>query len=290
MRTDTAKDTPYYKATDGITVMLVPHSEKHIFKLKINLRLLRFIMIISFLSIVTGIVTLIVLNRSELTRQQVYDSATSWQVRLGLIDYYLSEIDSYAGYYNDAGRRMYKKIWQREYVDKDYPDTVTGRFEKDMAPMMKASEFFALRESEYRNMPVGMPLTSAYVTSLYGERVSPFGMTRQFHTGIDFASAVGSPIYAPADGEVVYSGGSGGYGLHVKILHRHGFVSMFAHCSALYVEKGDKVKRGDHIANLGATGNVTGPHLHYEIRLRNPDPFRPYEITLNPWPFVRAKL
>lgn len=87
------------------------------------------------------------------------------------------------------------------------------------------------------------------------------------HTGLDFAASTGSPIYAPADGKVIFTGNGGAYGNLTKIAHSNGVVTFYAHQSAISVSKGKQVKRGDRIGSVGATGNVTGPHLHWEVRL-----------------------
>lgn len=109
------------------------------------------------------------------------------------------------------------------------------------------------------------------ITSGYGYRSFWLGNTyySDFHTGIDISGnhRIGAPIVAAADGYVtaaVY--GSTGYGIRVYVDHGGGFVTRYAHCSALYVGQGDYVTAGQTIAALGSTGFSTGPHLHYEIR------------------------
>ncbi|MEV8544535.1 peptidoglycan DD-metalloendopeptidase family protein [Streptomyces sp. NPDC051572] len=96
------------------------------------------------------------------------------------------------------------------------------------------------------------------------------------HTGLDFAAPVGTPIYAPADGTVTFTGDGGSYGNLTKIQHADGVVTYYAHQSAFAVRKGQAVTRGQRIGSVGATGNVTGPHLHWEVRLPGVrDPFIP---------------
>lgn len=95
------------------------------------------------------------------------------------------------------------------------------------------------------------------------------------HKGIDIAAPVGEPILAPAKGKVVFAGPrSGGYGNMVEIDHGFGYHTRFAHASKLLVRTGQTVKRGEIIAEVGATGLVTGPHLHYEVLMngRQVDP------------------
>jgi murein DD-endopeptidase MepM/ murein hydrolase activator NlpD len=88
------------------------------------------------------------------------------------------------------------------------------------------------------------------------------------HKGIDIAGAVGEPILASAKGRVIFAGAkSGGYGNAVEIDHGYGYVTRFAHISRILVRKGQTVERGEEIAEVGATGLVSGPHLHYEVEV-----------------------
>ena len=87
------------------------------------------------------------------------------------------------------------------------------------------------------------------------------------HKGLDIAASGGTPIKAVADGTVIRSGWSSGYGNLVVIDHGNGVTTYYGHCSRLYVSKGTSVKAGDNIAAVGSTGNSTGNHLHFEIRL-----------------------
>ncbi len=103
------------------------------------------------------------------------------------------------------------------------------------------------------------------ITSQFGERTDPLNETSAWHTGLDIAANSGTPIAAAAGGEVIFSGELGGYGYAVKIKHPDGLVTLYGHCSELFVSEGDQVKTGDNIAAVGSTGRSTGPHLHFEI-------------------------
>lgn len=104
------------------------------------------------------------------------------------------------------------------------------------------------------------------VTSEYGYRTHPIDKTVKFHSGIDIGGNNNAPIYAAQDGKVIFSGTRGGYGLTVMIQHDNGLVTLYAHCSTLFVTEGQDVPKGEHIASVGNTGKSTGPHLHFEIR------------------------
>lgn len=104
------------------------------------------------------------------------------------------------------------------------------------------------------------------ISSGFGYRVHPVDGQTKFHYGADIAAEEGTPIKSFADGTVDYIGESAIYGFYTRISHADHTTSFYAHCSKLLVTKGQKVKKGDVIAKVGATGNATGPHLHLEIR------------------------
>jgi hypothetical protein len=102
-----------------------------------------------------------------------------------------------------------------------------------------------------------------------GFLTSQFGASRghRMHEGLDIASRVGTPIVASGSGIVTFVGYKGGYGYTFKIDHGYGIQTVHAHCSKIFVQEGDRVKRGQLLAQVGNTGSSTGPHLHYEIRV-----------------------
>ncbi len=143
-------------------------------------------------------------------------------------------------------------------------------------------DYLETRESIFESMPRGRPLGPGVglITSTFGHREDPFYVdVGEFHNGIDFASANGTPIYATAPGVVAEAFSSdGGLGMHVRINHENGFFTMYGHCSKLLVEEGDIVKRGDIIAHVGSTGKATGSHLHYEVHIGLDPPINPQEF------------
>ena len=116
------------------------------------------------------------------------------------------------------------------------------------------------------------PTGRAVVSSDYGYRRGGF------HTGIDFALAYGSPVYASDGGKVSFAGWKGGYGYLVIINHGNGKETYYAHNSKLLVSRGQKVGKGEQIAKIGSTGNSTGPHCHFEIRVNG--------RHVNPWRYI----
>lgn len=125
--------------------------------------------------------------------------------------------------------------------------------------------------------------TASFIKPIEGTISSKFGLRNpttatvpKNHTGTDIAANTGTKIKAATDGEVVLASSEGDYGNHLKI--QIGQVSIiYAHCNKLYVKQGDKITQGQEIAEVGSTGNSTGPHLHFEIRL-NEKPVDPQKI------------
>lgn len=117
------------------------------------------------------------------------------------------------------------------------------------------------------------------ISSIYGFRETATGSVPKNHTGTDIAATTGTKIKSATDGQVVLASEEGDYGKHIKI--QIGEVSIiYAHCNALYVKEGDIVTQGQEIAEVGSTGNSTGPHLHFEIRIseRTVDPQKILEL------------
>ncbi len=107
------------------------------------------------------------------------------------------------------------------------------------------------------------------MASGYGRRVDPVYGTVRFHEGMDFSAPIGTPVYATGDGVVKSAGRSmSGYGNLIELDHGFNYTTRFAHLSEILVTPGQQVKRGDLIGKVGNTGKSTGPHLHYEVRLK----------------------
>ena len=125
------------------------------------------------------------------------------------------------------------------------------------------------------------PLTvRGYISSPYGYRTNPVTGAQQFHSGVDISAAGinGKPVLAAESGTVILAENKSTYGNCVMISHNETYVTLYAHCSELYVKAGDTVTRGQTIAAVGATGNATGPHLHFEVRENG--------VTVDPMNFI----
>jgi murein DD-endopeptidase MepM/ murein hydrolase activator NlpD len=126
-------------------------------------------------------------------------------------------------------------------------------------------------------LPTTLPIDANWNASAFGWRFDPFTGDRALHEGVDFVATPGTPIRAAAAGVVVTSEWHPQYGNVVEIDHGKELLTRYAHASRLLTRKGAFVKRGQLIAEVGSTGRSTGPHLHFEVRVRgiaqNPDRF-----------------
>jgi murein DD-endopeptidase MepM/ murein hydrolase activator NlpD len=157
------------------------------------------------------------------------------------------------------------------------PDEAVRDTESSMVQLMQAAQEREKKYEEIRlyvknkstlmaSRPTSWPVRG-WISSGFGDPNSPLTGEKGFHTGVDIANDTGSPIHATADGEVAYAGWEGGYGKLVIVRHGNGYSTYYGHLSELKTAVGKHVKRGDVVGLMGATGNTTGPHLHYEVRV-----------------------
>lgn len=153
----------------------------------------------------------------------------------------------------------------------------------DLAMDQKQGDFASLvKELEKRqNILAATPAirpARGWVTSRFGYRKSPFTNRREFHKAFDVSAPKGTPVVAPANGVVSFAGPRGAYGKMLKIDHGHGISTVYGHLNKFLKKRGEHVKRGDLVAQIGNTGRSTGPHLHYEVRVNN--------IPVNPEKYI----
>ena len=127
-----------------------------------------------------------------------------------------------------------------------------------------------------KGMPLGKPV-DGLITSRFGNRTDPLNKQKGFHEGVDIRGKHGSDIRATAAGKVIKAFVNAGYGNYVEIDHGNGYRTVYAHMKNYLVKKGEHVKQGQVIGQVGSTGRSTGPHLHYEIRL-NKKPVSPVKF------------
>ena len=117
------------------------------------------------------------------------------------------------------------------------------------------------------------------ISDEYGNRIHPILGTQQFHNGVDMAASSGTAILAAYDGDVIAATYSSSMGNYIMIDHGSGLYTIYMHCSALYVSKGQAVTKGQNIAAVGSTGRSTGPHLHFSVRLNG--------SYVSPWNYLK---
>jgi murein DD-endopeptidase MepM/ murein hydrolase activator NlpD len=129
-----------------------------------------------------------------------------------------------------------------------------------------------------RKMFLRVPVKFGHRTSSYSiRRFHPISKKYKRHNGIDYSAPHGTSIFATAGGTVEFAGWRGGYGKLMVIRHPNGYKTYYGHCSRLLARKGSYVKQGQTIARVGRTGQATGPHVHYEVRI-NGKPVNPNMI------------
>ena len=155
---------------------------------------------------------------------------------------------------NKTEQLLHRTVLLRQEVQMLYPSILQKAEERSAAKM------------QFSRIPKVWPCKGV-LTSTFKYRINPITGKRAFHAGIDIGGPMYTKIYAPIDGKVLFSGRRGGYGNMVILDHGQGVTSRYAHNSKLLVKVGQQVKKGDKIALMGSTGQSTGPHLHYEIRI-----------------------
>jgi murein DD-endopeptidase MepM/ murein hydrolase activator NlpD len=125
------------------------------------------------------------------------------------------------------------------------------------------------RDVDASLLPSGRPVSAGYMSSSYGNRADPFTGFSDFHQGVDFNGPRGSDVLSVADGVVSFSGRRSGYGNVVEIDHSNGYMTRYGHNLENLVKPGERIRAGQLIAKMGATGRATGNHVHFEVWLNN---------------------
>ena len=181
----------------------------------------------------------------------------------------------------DEIKEAFKKI--EDFADEEFVITDFSETELSAKVLGEGGEDEKIDNSEIKNVSfakynlnykIYTPVIGGEVSSEFGERVHPINGTYGIHKGIDIALDSGEPIYAIYDGEVIEATYDIWNGNYIKIKHDNNILSVYCHCSKLFVKKGDIIRGGEVIALVGSTGQSTGPHIHFELRIN--------EISYNP--------
>jgi len=291
------------KGHEKMTVMFIPHNERRIVNFQISKFTVSFFILLFLVVLITSSYAFIrnaAIEREEQRLMMTYEDKRSQLLRYEKLTNSVAELveelkpDVEELYELTAGSEDVKSIWDVEDLDPSemeelrkrrhiLPDEIfmLRRIQKDITStantVRTVKNFIDTRSKVIRDTPSLVP-NPGHITSLFGWRRSPFGHGRDFHSGIDIAAPPGTEIRATAAGKVVSAGWNGGYGTTVRIQHRYGFETVYAHCLDVTVSVGDEVKKGQVIGHVGQTGNATGPHCHYEIRLS--------DVPINPYPYM----
>ena len=148
-----------------------------------------------------------------------------------------------------------------------------GKIEFDYDTHEELKDLVQLKDELYLNTPSIYPAYGR-ISDPYGWRTHPITGNRSFHNGLDIGNIKGTPIYAAADGKISSTGQQKYFGKYIGISHKFGYQTNYAHLNKIFVKKGEKVKRGHIIAEMGNSGRSTGSHLHFEVlrynKYRNP--------------------
>ena len=166
-------------------------------------------------------------------------------------------------------------------------DLVERQLNRQSRSFDELVELFRNQEDRLKHIPSIQPVSDKslkYMASGYGWRVDPVYHVRKFHEGMDFSAEKGTDVFVTGDGRVIHAGYNKGYGLSIDVDHGYGYVTKYAHLSKKFVNRGQAVKRGDKIGEVGSTGKSTGPHLHYEVHLHGvvQNPANYYYMDLTP--------
>ena len=291
------------KGHEKMTVMFIPHNEKKIFNFQISKFTVSFFIFLFFVIVGTSAIAVIknaAVKREEQRLLMSYEDIRSHLVRYekftnnmqDILDEIKPEVEEL--YELSAGAEDVEVLWNLDDFDKEdmrelrkmknvLPDEIftIKDIQKDMVcatnTIRTVKNFIDVRSKVINDTP-SIISNQGHITSLFGWRRSPFGYGRDFHTGIDIAAAGGTPIRATAPGTIISAGWGGGYGNMIRIRHKYGFETIYGHCSSVAVGTGSDVKKGQIVGYVGMTGNATGNHCHYEIRLGG--------VAINPYPYM----
>ena len=163
-----------------------------------------------------------------------------------------------------------------------YKNNVEDYWEKELSAMTDLTEVVSYIHNDpfknlfIRHIPAGNPLEREIeVNSFYGARKHPIHKVLKFHRGIDLEGSTGEYVVSSGDGVVAETGFQPDLGYFVKVRHKYGFESLYGHLSKIIVKKDQEIQKNTRIGKVGATGKVTGPHLHYTLKKNGEylDPF-----------------
>lgn len=277
------------RGSQRLTIMVVPHSEKKI----VNIQISNYILFsFSVLLVITIGASILAIGQTNHNQKQYDFLIRDDDLKGRQIEDFKTQIDSFDKRFTSLKvdiTNIIKSVGKDKnvynYDDVEIPDNnstngtareikILNKLKNDLEVtknnVVRIGKAIEGWEDLLTSIPSKYPLPNKFqITSPFGIRPNPFfpWLAREFHPGVDFGAYPGTPILAAADGEVVSAGMFGGYGNQVEIRHKYGFSTRYAHMSdygpGIYV--GAKVKQGQVVGYVGATGRVNGAHLHFEV-------------------------
>ncbi|MCL1864931.1 MAG: peptidoglycan DD-metalloendopeptidase family protein [Spirochaetes bacterium] len=293
------------KGHEKMTIMFIPHDEKKIVNFQISKFIIMFFISLFVFIIITSSYA-VIKNKAE--EDEVKKQLLSYRgIKADLVKYeqLTNEISNIIEVLKPEIESIYQlssdteeigDLWSYNDSDIDGIDILIKnkkiisddiysikKIQTDLTNttnIIKTVENFINERNRVMNQMPSLIPNPGHITSLFGWRRSPFGHGRDFHTGIDIAASPGTAIHSTAPGCVVFAGWMGGYGKAVKIKHKYGYETIYAHMSGINVgvNTTQTIKAGTVVGFVGMTGNATGNHCHYEIRLG--------DVAINPYPYM----
>lgn len=263
----------FKKAFTPITIMLIPHSNRKPFNLKIpSIGILISILLWLIGTVYVFSVAVDTFEYHRMKERLGYYSGQFIEMKATMSALKKAESEFRKLFSLDSKQKVLENVDTSDSGSIDM-EALKQQIKKTMETVGEIKEYLSQQRDLYMATPKGWPVKGD-LTSYYGQRKHPKTGEEDFHTGIDISDNPGNPVTATADGIVSFSGWNGGSGNLVVIEHGFGYSTFYAHNKMTTVKVGQRIKRGDIISYVGSTGNSTGPHVHYEV-WRNGGPVNP---------------
>ncbi len=300
------------KSREPFTVMFIPHSEKKIFNFQIAH--ITFIMLIGIVLAIAVVGSLSYFKSNKMNKgitedqKQILQKISDLNQYIKITPKIRKEVDNFydfteqvlmscslkhsVNFKNMGGPVPKGSVINPKALQKNYNSlrvteikelaNLSNKLKLTQNKIQGISQFLKGHRKILATMPSIFPIFGGgYIVSSFGWRRDPFTYALSEHSGLDIINTPRTPIQATADGVIIHAENGGSRGLYVEIQHQFGLSTQYLHMDKLYVKRGDIVKRGKKIGELGNTGRSTGYHLHYEVRI-NGRPVNPAKyLTLD---------
>jgi murein DD-endopeptidase MepM/ murein hydrolase activator NlpD len=276
-------------ANESYTLIIVPHAKARFRKFQVPVRLVKWVsaslglgslilggLLIHYTRIsyeVHELRQLRAQNTVLSSKAQAYEqNATRLQAKVQALQNMVTKLGMMAGLEKTLPDPQVGGVGGVSSIEATAPSVDLKSMDQTVTELSRKSsrleEFFQDQKLLLSSTPSVWPVRG-YLSASFGNRMDPFTGLRDFHSGIDISTPIGTKVQAPADGLVVFCGVKGGYGNALVVDHGYGLVTRYGHLAGFNVRPGQRVKRGDPIAFVGSTGKSTAPHLHYEVWLND---------------------